>query len=72
MTADAGSRPRESGEDGTWKDKLPGRDILKKFVSIEKISINYEVLRNLIVNRMAELGYKPLGMKNVIDQIKND
>lgn len=58
--------------DGTWTTKLPGRDILKQFVDLEKISVGYEVLRNLIVSRMADTGHKPDGMKSVIDKIRAD
>lgn len=58
--------------DGTWKSKLPGRDILKKFVDQEGIKTGYEVFRNLIVTRMATLKYKPDGMKFVIEKILLD
>lgn len=58
--------------DGTWKSKLPGRGILKKFVDQEGIKTGYEVFRNLIVTRMATLKYKPDGMKFVIEKILLD
>lgn len=58
--------------DGTWRQRLPGREILKKFVDITNTTIGYEVLRNLIVKRMAELNYKPEGMKHVIAKIIMD
>ncbi|RYE53831.1 MAG: DUF4435 domain-containing protein, partial [Sphingobacteriales bacterium] len=62
----------QSFADGTWMNKLPGRDILKQFVDIEKVSVGYEVFRNLIVARMAQTLYKPAGMKNIIEKIIND
>lgn len=62
----------QSFSDGTWKDKLPGRDIIKQLISIEQIPVAYELLRNLIVSRMAERGFKPSGMKTIIDKIRAD
>ncbi len=58
--------------EGTWKRVLPGRDILKQFVSAERISVGYEPFRNLIVGRMVEKKIKPEGMKIVIEQIVSD
>jgi hypothetical protein len=60
---------QRSFADGTWSKCLPGREILKNFVISEKIPVNYEVFRNMILNRMFELGIKPVGMKEVIDRI---
>jgi hypothetical protein len=62
----------QSFADGTWLEKLPGRDILHRFISSESVPVAYEVFRNLIVSRMKELGYKPPGMKEVIEQISRD
>jgi len=57
--------------DGTWRKKLPGRDILKQLTAIVGSPVGYEVLRNLIVSRMVQEGYQPEGMKMVIDQISS-
>nr|WP_298172122.1 AAA family ATPase [uncultured Pseudomonas sp.] len=69
-------RMRESFDqsfgDGTWLDIIPGREILKQYVSIERVSVNYEVFRNLIVAKMVERNYKPQGMREVIDKISRD
>lgn len=62
----------QSFADGTWSAKLPGRDILKRFVAAEKLPVGYEVFRNLVMSKMAERGYKPPGMKKVIDAIVDD
>jgi hypothetical protein len=48
---------------------LPGRDILKQLVNGEKVSVNYEVFRNMLVIRMVEKAVKPAGMLKVIAQI---
>lgn len=56
----------------TWIKDLPGREILKRFVADEKLSIPYEVLRNMTMSRMAEKGIKPDGMKVIIDKIRAD
>jgi hypothetical protein len=58
--------------DGSWLKHLPGREILKRFVSDEKLLISYEVLRNLTISKMAEIGFKPPGMKAIIDHIAAD
>ncbi|MFF5866732.1 AAA family ATPase [Pseudomonas sp. NPDC012596] len=62
----------ESFTNGAWLQNIPGRDILKQYISIEGISINYEIFRNLIVAKMVEKGYKPEGMSRIINQIASD
>lgn len=59
----------ESFTDGTWLKNIPGRDILKQYINIEGISINYEIFRNLIVAKMVEKNHKPEGMSRIINQI---
>lgn len=63
---------QDSLVDGSWKKKLPGRDILKQFVNIADISVKYEIFRNLLLTRMADKGIKPLGMRNIINKICKD
>ena len=58
--------------DGTWKKNLPGREILRQFVSAENIPTNYETFRNLIVTRMVEANFKPDGMRIIIEKICAD
>ncbi len=54
--------------DGKWKKKFRGRDILRIFVSrIGKV--NYEVFRDLIVATMRDSGYQPAGMKRLVEAI---
>lgn len=55
--------------DGSWTSRFRGRDVLKRFVSERVQGVNYERLRSLILHHMAAIGYKPEGMKNVVDQI---
>jgi len=55
---------------GTWKHSIPGREILKNFVQIEKIPTKYEAFRNQLISRMAAAGFKPDGMKVVIDKVR--
>lgn len=57
---------------GTWRTMLPGREILRRFVTESKLSVGYEVFRNLLVKRMAETGYQPEGMKTILLKIIND
>lgn len=58
--------------DDTWRSRLPGRDILKRFVGMVKLPYKYDIFRNMLVNKMAETGKKPMGMKVVIDKIIKD
>lgn len=58
--------------DGTWKSSIPGRDILKQLVATEKIPTNYESFRNLLVSRMAAEGFKPEGMRKVLEKIRDN
>ncbi|NPD69786.1 AAA family ATPase (plasmid) [Lichenicola cladoniae] len=62
---------QQSFATGSWRKKLPGREILKQFVQLENLQ-GYELVRNLIVSRMTEKGVKPAGMKVIIDQIVAD
>jgi hypothetical protein len=55
--------------DGSWRKILPGREILKALVSLQRLPVSYDVLRNLIVSRMVDSGFKPEGMKTVIMEI---
>jgi len=59
----------ESLDLGTWKELLPGREILRQFVQSEGLTINYEVFRNLLVGRMIEIGFKPSGMREIINKV---
>ena len=55
---------------GTWRSRLPGRDILKAYASRLPNGISYETLRNMILARMVDVGHRPDGMAKVIDEIK--
>ena len=64
----------QSFQDNTWKSKVAGRTVLKKFV--EKInkkhpqeSFSYITLRNNVVSLMAAEEYKPEGMHKIIKEI---
>jgi hypothetical protein len=59
----------QSFADGTWRSKLPGREILRKFVDEQRLPIGYDALRNLIVSGMVDKGYRPDGMKAIIMEI---
>lgn len=56
--------------DGSWREKIPGREILKAFVQSEQIPTSYEAFRNQVVSRMAEKSYKPQGMLPIIRRIQ--
>jgi predicted ATPase len=61
----------QSFVDGSWIKILPGREILKQFVTIERVSVGYETFRNLIVSKMSETGYKPEGMASILSKIRD-
>jgi hypothetical protein len=57
-------------ESGEWENVFRGRDILKRFVSNQlRGTISYTVFRDLIVARMRDDAFQPIGMKDVIDRI---
>lgn len=58
--------------DGSWLKVLPGREVLKRYVGLAGISVGYENFRNLIISQMVAVGYKPDGMKKVIEKIVSD
>lgn len=56
--------------DGSWTRDFRGRDVLKRFShDICGSNVNYEVFRNLILDKMGEAEYQPLGMLTVIKAI---
>jgi predicted ATPase len=55
--------------DGSWRRNLPGRDILKRYVSRVALPTSYEVFRNLLISQMADAGYQPEGMRKVVSSI---
>jgi hypothetical protein len=63
---------QQSLADGTWRKSLPGRSILRQFVSGQNLGMNYEILRNAIVAKMADIGFKPPGMEKIIAHIAAD
>ncbi len=54
---------------GTWIKDFRGRDILRKYVGKHVPLASYEVFRNLILSKMQDEGYRPAGMKAVVDSI---
>lgn len=59
----------ESFGDGTWIVRLPGRDILTRYVTALSGDVSYKGFRNLLLSRMADAGIEPVGMKEVLDKI---
>jgi predicted ATPase len=55
--------------DGTWIKKCRGRDILKRFAGKHAPAVSYDVFRNLLLSNMKDNGFRPEGMKLVIDKI---
>lgn len=55
--------------DGSWRATIPGRPILKRFVSRVELGVAYEPFRNLIITRMADDGFEPEGMQQVLRKV---
>lgn len=61
---------KSSLEDGTWRQKLRGRDVLRRFIADGCGGrVKYEFLRDLVVSRMRDDAHQPEGMKEVIEKI---
>jgi hypothetical protein len=69
MESESRTRYLASIADGTWTDKVRGRDILKRFVSEHANMVSYEVFRNLIISSMRDASYQPEGMREVVEKI---
>lgn len=53
----------------TWLDRFRGRDVLRAFVGEHGGGIGYETFRDLILARMRDAEYQPLGMGQVLDAV---
>ncbi len=60
---------RAMWSDGMWREKFPGRQILKGLCKRLGGNIQYIVLRNAIVGEMAKDGYQPDGMDTVMRRV---
>lgn len=52
-----------------WKKVFRGRDILSSFVKRYGKNLNYQTMRDMIVNAMAEDGHRPSGMLKILAAI---
>ena len=60
---------RAMWSDGMWREKFPGRRILKGLCGTLGGNIQYNVLRNAIVGEMAKDGHQPKGMATVMHRV---
>jgi predicted ATPase len=56
----------ESLSDGGWRSLFRGRSILRRFAGDLQAGIGYEILRNLIVDKMLMDHFRPPGMERVL------
>lgn len=56
-------------QNGEWKSKFRGRDILKRFVALQGNGMKYEHFRNLVIARMRDDNYQPQGMREILSTI---
>jgi hypothetical protein len=59
-------------KDGSWIRKFRGRDILRQFAGRFVQGMSYEYFRDLIITRMSESRYQPVGMSQIINSILQD
>jgi hypothetical protein len=59
-----------NGDD--WLTYFRGRDVLKRFTAEHVSNVPYEALRDLILARMKDAGYRPPGMAAVLHAIADD
>ena len=60
----------ENAVDGDdWKKEFRGRDLLKQFANQYTAGVRYEMLRDMLVNAMAEQELRPPGMLLVLEKI---
>ncbi|MCY3985781.1 MAG: AAA family ATPase [Candidatus Dadabacteria bacterium] len=52
-----------------WRKVFRGRDILSSFVKTYGKNLNYQAMRDMIVNAMAEDGHRPSGMLKILAAI---
>ena len=55
--------------DGSWRKTLRGREILTRFVSLYGGGLSYLRFRDLIIARMRDAHFMPLGMASVLNKI---
>jgi predicted ATPase len=55
-----------------WRTRLRGRQILRRFVARTRTGLNYETFRDLVLGRMSDSDYQPLGMAKIIHTILSD
>lgn len=55
--------------DGTWSARFPGRLILHRFAEAHVPGVKYEVLANVILDKMTENEVRPAGMADVLERI---
>lgn len=55
-----------------WRTTFRGREILSKFTGRYVPGMAYEPLRNLIIARMRDLEFEPIGMARVVEKVLTD
>lgn len=56
-------------DEESWEHDVPGRLVLQRFVHEHVVGVRYEQFRNLIINEMVDRGFRPPGMRTVVDAI---
>jgi hypothetical protein len=56
-------------ESEAWREAFPGRRILKAFAGTHLKNIGYDALRNVTVDKLAQMPFRPAGMNEIFDQI---
>lgn len=59
-------------ESNSWLSEFRGRDVLRRFVSRHLNGMSYESFRDLVIARMRDADFQPIGMGRVLNQILSD
>jgi hypothetical protein len=54
---------------GNWRNTYRGRDVLRQFVTLASLSVNYDVFKWAIVTSMKHSRHQPTGMRALLDRI---
>lgn len=63
---------RRELESDAWRSTFRGRDVLRKFVGKHLAGMRYEQFRDLIIARMRDVEFQPIGIGQVVDRVLAD
>jgi len=58
-------------QSGQWVSSFQCRTVLRRFVELARLTVNYEVFKYAIISAMKHAGYQPPGMRAVFERIQS-